>query len=220
MQARRLADPPKACEKPPMSRPTLVILSVLALAFALVTGVAWQRGLFGGPQQTALIGGPFHLTDQSGRATDQSVLKGKWSAVFFGFTRCPEACPTTLLALGETEKLLGDRSARFQTVFISVDPARDTPAAIANYLSNTAFPRATVGLTGSDAEVAQAAKAYRVFYAKDGAGPDYNVNHSTLTYLMSPRGRLVCLLPYGAPPKVMAEKIAAAMKTGPGATSC
>ena len=140
--------------------------------------------------------------------------------VFFGFTRCPEACPTTLLALGQTESLLGDRARNFQTVFISVDPARDTPQALANYLSNTAFPHAVVGLTGSDAQVATAAKAYHVYYAKDGAGADYNVNHSTITYLMSPRGRLVCLLPYGAPPQVMADKIALAMKAGPGATSC
>ena len=203
-----------------MSRPTLILLSVLALAFVLVTGVAYQRGVLGGPQQTTVIGGPFHLVDQTGRPTDQTVLKGKWSAVFFGFTRCPEACPTTLLALGETQKLLGDRAAKFQTVFISVDPGRDTPPVMANYLSNTAFPRATVGLTGTDAQVAEAAKAYHVFYAKDGAGPDYNVNHSTLTYLMSPRGKIVCLLPYGAPPKVMADKIGVAMKAGAGATSC
>ena len=203
-----------------MSRPTLIILAILALAFAAITALAVQRGILASPTQTTAIGGPFHMTDQTGRAVDEGVLKGKWSAVFFGFTRCPEACPTTLLALGQTEALLGDRARNFQTVFISVDPARDTPPVLANYLSNTAFPHAVVGLTGDDAQVASAAKAYHVYYAKDGAGPDYNVNHSTITYLMSPRGRLVCLLPYGAPPRVMADKIALAMKGGAGATTC
>ena len=203
-----------------MSRATLIILSILAVAFAAFTVVAVRQEILAPPTQGAVIGGPFHLTDQTGKSVDESVLKGKWSAVFFGFTHCPEACPTTLLALGQAETLLGDRAKRFQTVFISVDPARDTAPALANYLSNTAFPHAVVGLTGSDAQVATAAKAYHVYYAKDGTGADYNINHSTITYLMSPRGRIVCFLPYGAPPKVMADKISLAMKAGAGATSC
>ncbi len=203
-----------------MSRTTLTVLVVLAVAFLALTGLAVQRGILGPAQQTAAIGGPFRLTDQAGRATDQGVLKGKWSAVFFGFTYCPEACPTTLLALGQAEKLLGPQAKAFQTVFISVDPGRDTPKVMANYLGNSAFPKTVVGLTGTEAEVAKAAKAYHVFYQKAGTGPDYQVNHSTITYLMSPRGKLVCFIPYGAPPDVMAKKISAAMAAGPGATAC
>jgi protein SCO1/2 len=203
-----------------MSRTTLIILSVLALAFAAITGLAVRRGILGPQPQTVAIGGPFHLVDQTGRPADQRLLKGKWSAVFFGFTQCPEACPTTLLALRQTETLLGDRSKAFQTVFISVDPTRDTPKVLANFLNNAAFPRATVGLTGTDAQVAAAAGAYHVFYQKAGTGPDYTVNHSTITYLMGPRGNFVCLIPYGAPPQVMADKIGAAMKAGAGADSC
>jgi protein SCO1/2 len=201
-----------------MSRTTLVILAVLALAFAAITGLAVRKGILGPPQDSAAIGGPFHLVDQSGKAVDQALLKGKWSAVFFGFTFCPEACPTTLFALGQTEKLLNAKD--FQTVFISVDPARDTPAKLASYLSNTAFPRAAVGLTGADAQVAAAARAYHVFYQKAGDGAGYTINHSTITYLMSPRGRFVCVIPYGAPPEVMARMIRAAMQRGPGAQSC
>jgi protein SCO1/2 len=175
-----------------------------------------------GPEtQTALIGGPFHLTDQTGKPTDQSVLKGKWNAVFFGYTYCPEACPTTLLALGQTEKLLGPKAADFQTVYISVDPKRDTPKVIANYLSNTSFPRHVVGLTGDEAQVQAAAKAYKVYYQKVGEGAaDYQVNHSTITYLMSPNGGFVCVIPYGETPEQMAGQIQAAMQQGPRATSC
>jgi protein SCO1/2 len=201
-----------------MSRTMLVILAVLALAFAAITGLAVRKGILGSQQQSAAIGGPFHLVDQSGKAVDEKVLKGKWSAVFFGFTYCPEACPTTLFALGQTEKLLNAKD--FQTVFVSVDPARDTPAKISTYLSNSAFPRAALGLTGTPDQVAGAAKAYHVFYQKAGEGPGYTINHSTITYLMSPRGQFVCVIPYGAPPEVMAKMIKSAMARGPRAQSC
>lgn len=201
-----------------MSRTMLVILAVLALAFAAITGLAVRNGILGSQQQSAAIGGPFHLVDQSGKAVDEKVLKGKWSAVFFGFTYCPEACPTTLFALGQTEKELNAKD--FQTVFISVDPARDTPKQMATYLSNTAFPRAAVGLTGTAEQVADAAKAYHVFYQKAGDGPGYTINHSTITYLMSPRGQFVCVIPYGAPPEVMTKMIKSAMARGPRAQSC
>jgi protein SCO1/2 len=201
-----------------MSRTMLVILAVLALAFAAITGLAVRKGILGSQQQSAAIGGPFHLVDQSGKAVDEKVLKGKWSAVFFGFTYCPEACPTTLFALGQTEKLLNAKD--FQTVFVSVDPARDTPAKISTYLSNSAFPRAALGLTGTPDQVAGAAKAYHVFYQKAGEGPGYTINHSTITYLMSPRGQFVCVIPYGAPPEVMTKMIKSAMARGPRAQSC
>lgn len=203
-----------------MSRTIWAVLAILALAFAALTGLAVKRGLLGPKEQTVAIGGPFHLTDQQGRPETEGALKGKWSAVFFGYTYCPEACPTTLLALGQTEKQLGAKATDFQTVFISVDPERDTPKVMANYLSNTSFPRRTLGLTGTADQVAQAARAYHVFYEKAGSGQAYEVNHSTITYLMSPKGRFVCALPYGATPDVLTGKIQAAMKQGSGAESC
>lgn len=203
-----------------MSRTIWIILAILTLAFAGLTGLAVKRGFLGSQQQTVAIGGPFHLVDQAGRPTDDAALKGKWSAVFFGYTFCPEACPTTLLALGQAEKELGPKASDFQTVFVSVDPDRDTPKVMANYLSNTAFPRRTLGLTGTSEQVAAAARAYHIFYEKAGQGHDYQVNHSTITYLMSPRGRFVCALPYGTPPDVLATKIRSAMQQGAGAQSC
>jgi len=105
-------------------------------------------------------------------------------------------------------------------VFVSVDPGRDTPKVMANYLSNTSFPRHVVGLTGTPDQVAQAARAYKVFYQKAGDGPDYQVNHSTITYLMSPKGRFVCVIPYGETPQAMQGQIEKAMRQGAGAESC
>ena len=179
-----------------------------------------KGGILGAQKPAAAIGGPFQLVDQTGRKVDADILKRKWSAVFFGFTYCPEACPTTLLALGQAEKLLGPKADDFQTVFISVDPGRDTPKVMANYLSNTAFPRHAIGLTGTPQQVAGAAGAYHVFYQKAGDGPDYQVNHSTITYLMSPTGDFVCVIPYGDSPQAMTAKIEAAMSHGPHAQSC
>jgi len=203
-----------------MSRTIWAVLAILALAFAILTGLAMRRGMFAPQGQTVAIGGPFQLTDQQGRPQTDAALKGKWSAVFFGYTYCPEACPTTLLALGQTERALGPKAADFQTVFVSVDPERDTPKVMANYLSNTSFPRHALGLTGTPDQVAQIARAYHVFYQKAGSGQAYEVNHSTITYLMNPKGRFACALPYGAAPDVLTAKIKAAMAQGSGAERC
>lgn len=203
-----------------MSRRTLAIFAVLGLAFAILTGLAVRSGVLSPRPQTAAVGGPFQLVDQTGRTVDERLLKGKWSAVFFGFTYCPDYCPTTLFALGQAEKALGADAEDFQTVFISVDPGRDTPQQVALYLSNGSFPQKAWGLTGSPEQVDAAAKAYRVFHQKAGEGADYTVNHSTITYLMNPAGELACVLPHGTPPDVIAQKVRAAMKQGPRARSC
>ena len=203
-----------------MSRRVLALIAVLALALAILTGLAVHRGVIGPQTQTAAVGGPFQLVDQTGRTVSEDVLKGKWSAVFFGFTHCPDICPTTMFELGHVEKLLGPRAKDFQTVFISVDPARDTVEQLRAYLANEAFPKRVIGLTGSAAQVDAAAKAYRSPYMRQGEGPDYQVQHTSYTLLMSPRGQLVCVLPYGEPPERTAQKIAAAMKAGPNAQTC
>ncbi|WP_395673732.1 SCO family protein [Phenylobacterium sp.] len=204
-----------------MRRRTLAIVALLALAFAILTALALRSGVLKPvASQTAAVGGPFQLVDQSGRTVDQRLLKGKWSAVFFGFTHCPDVCPTTLFALGEAEKTLGGDAKDFQTVFISVDPERDTAKLIGDYLANPAFPKKVWGLTGTPEQVAAAAKAYYVYYRKAGDGPEYNVDHSTITYLMNPRGELACVIQHGATPGEIAGKVRTAMKTGSGATSC
>lgn len=164
------------------------------------------------PPPAGAVGGPFHLTDQNGRAVDEKLLNGKWSVVFFGFTYCPDACPTTLALLGRTLDQLGPNAAKVQVVFVSVDPERDTPAALKAYLSSATFPRGTIGLTGTPAQVAAVAKAYKVYYAKSGSGADYTIDHSTLIYLMDPKGRFSRIIPYGLTPEEVKKQIADAMR--------
>lgn len=203
-----------------MSRRIIVLIAVLAVALAILTGLAVQRGVLSAGSQTAAVGGPFQLVDTSGRTVDQDVLKGKWSVVFFGFTHCPDICPTTLFALGQAEPLLGSAADKVQTIFISVDPERDTVAQMKAYAANPAFPKRLVALTGTPAQVEVAAKAYRVYHSKSGEGPDYTVNHASYSYLMNPRGRFACVLPYGLTPEQTVAKIQAAIRQGPGAESC
>ena len=203
-----------------MSKRILALIAVLALALAILTGLAVRKGVLDPSQPSVAIGGPFQLVDTSGRTVDQDVLKGKWSVVFFGFTHCPDICPTTLFALGQVEPQLGAKAEDFQTVFISVDPGRDTPSQMKAYVANEAFPKRLLGLTGSAAQVDVAAKAYRVYYQKVVQGSDYTVNHAAYSYLMNPKGKFACVLPYDLKPEQTVAKIQAAMKQGANAESC
>ncbi len=204
-----------------MSRRILALIAVLAVALAVLTGLAVRRGILG-QKETATVGGPFQLVDQTGRTVDQSLLKGKWSAVFFGYTHCPDVCPTTLFELAEVEPMLGAKAADFQTVFVSVDPARDTVAQVKAYVSNPSFPKRIVGLTGTPAQVDAAARAYHAYYRlpETRPGADYDVSHAAYAYLMTPKGRFACVLPYELTPAETAAKIRTAMAAGPNATSC
>jgi protein SCO1/2 len=194
------------------SRPGVSRTVVLALAISLM-GAAPM--LLGGCAKTPAaaaasgIGGPFHLVDQNGAPVDQHILDGKWSAVFFGYTYCPDSCPATLQALGAAARQLGSGTP-FQTVFITVDPARDTPAEMKTYLQNQGFPAHAIGLTGLPDQIAAAAKAYGVYYAKSGTGADYTVDHSAAVYLMDPHGRFDRPLAHDMAPNLIAQQIKAA----------
>ncbi len=163
------------------------------------------------PTGAAAIGGPFHLVDQTGRPVDESILKGRWSAVYFGYTYCPDVCPTTLQMLAQAQTGLGDKAKDFRVVFITVDPARDTPAQLKDYLSNAGFPAGAVGLTGSAQQVAQAAAVYRVYIQKQGAGSSYTVNHSSVVYLMNPQGQFAAPISAGLTPDQARDEILRAM---------
>ena len=126
-----------------------IILSALAALAVILAGALVMRSGAFAPAERPAVGGPFQLTDQSGRPVDEKILKGKWSLVFFGFTYCPEACPTTLTTLGQTLDQMGPAARRVQVVFVSVDPDRDTPAALKTYLASQSFPKGTIGLTGT-----------------------------------------------------------------------
>jgi protein SCO1/2 len=153
------------------------------------------------------IGGPFQLTDQNGRTVTDRSLKGKWLLVYFGYTHCPDACPTALNNISLALDKLGAKRTEFRPVFITIDPARDTPAALKDYV--TAFGAPILALTGSDAEISQTAKEYRVYYAKhEESGGDYSVDHSSVVYVMDPQGRFAASLNSETPPEEMAQRLA------------
>lgn len=168
---------------------------VIATAFAasLVVGlliVFWAMGGVSKVAQPAAIGGPFQLTDQHGNAVTDKSLKGKPTLIFFGYTHCPDVCPTSLFEISEVLRALGKDSDKVNAVFISVDPERDTPAAMKDYLSS--FDPHLEGLSGDPAETAKVITSYRVYAkkvpTKDG---DYTMDHTALIYLMDRDGRFV-----------------------------
>jgi protein SCO1/2 len=173
--------------------------------------VVWRSAGGGSEPAPSAVGGPFHLVDQTGAPVGQGLLRGKWSAVFFGYTYCPDVCPTTLAALGQAVADLGADSRRFQVVFITVDPERDTPAALKAYLASPTFPPGARGLTGSPQQIAAVAKAYHVYYQKVPQGTSYSMDHSAVVYLMDPQGRFVSPLDVGVAPPQIARQVRAAM---------
>jgi protein SCO1 len=170
---------------------TLVI--VTAFTASLLIGLLvmlWAMGGVRGVTAPAAIGGPFQLTDQSGATVTEKNLQGKPSLVFFGFTHCPDVCPTALFEMSEILRAMGKDADRVNAYFISVDPERDNKAAMKDYLSS--FDPHLQGLTGDPAAVAKVLTAYRVYAKKvplkDG---DYTMDHTALTYLMDRDGKFV-----------------------------
>ena len=170
-------------------------IRILAIGAAFLAGLIACAGiafLVAGPavRQAAAIGGPFRLTDQDGRPMTDQDLKGRPFLVFFGYTHCPDICPTTLFEISETLRALGPDADRARALFITVDPERDTPAVMKDYLSN--FDPHVEGLTGDPGQIAAVAKAYRAYYKKvpldDG---DYTMDHMAIVYLMDKDGRFV-----------------------------
>ena len=141
-------------------------------------------------QQIAAVGGPFKLIDQNGKAVSDQDLKGRPFLVFFGFIHCPDVCPTTLFDVSEMLRALGPDADRTRALFITVDPERDTPAVMKDYLSS--FDPHLAGLTGDPAAIATVAKAYRVYYKKVPLdGGEYTMDHTAIVYLMDKEGRFV-----------------------------
>ena len=168
---------------------------VIATAFAasLVIGLLimfWAMGGVSKVAQPAAVGGSFQLTDQNGKAVTDKSLKGKPTLIFFGYTHCPDVCPTSLFEISEVLRALGKDADKINAVFISVDPERDTPATMKEYLSS--FDPHLEGLSGDPAETAKVITSYRVYAkkvpTKDG---DYTMDHTALIYLMDRDGRFV-----------------------------
>ena len=159
------------------------------------------------PPLAALFGGPFELVDQDGARRTDADYRGRFMLIYYGYTFCPDICPTNLAVMSEALDALGPDATRIQPILISVDPARDTPEALKDYVA--AFHPSLVGLGGSERQVRSAAKAYRVHRRKvipPDTDPDaYLVDHSSLTYLMGPDGGFVTMFPHDTPADRMAE---------------
>jgi len=162
---------------------------VLVAVTGVLIGVAFRdqaKGVAGGPL-AGVIGGKFSLIDQNDKPFTDADLKGKWRLVFFGYTHCPDVCPTALNDLSLALDQLGDKKSQVGIVFISVDPERDTPDILKSYVESFGGP--IVALTGTPDEVKQAAQDYKVYYAKHPrADGGYDMDHSALIYVMNPQG--------------------------------
>ncbi|MGQ0676590.1 MAG: SCO family protein [Rhodospirillales bacterium] len=195
-------------------RPAMMVLAgvSIALALGLLARALWLAPEAGGGREasvtgTALVGGPFSLIDQDGRRVSDADFRGKLMLIYFGYTFCPDVCPTELLDMSQAIDALGKDGDEVQPIFITVDPLRDTPAALKQFLVN--FHPRMLGLTGTPEEVQAAAKSYRVYYAKaSGAERDYLVDHTSIVYLMDREGRY--LTHFGA--NVRGDRMAAAIR--------
>lgn len=203
-----------------MRRGTVVIAAVVAV---LLAGILYYvltsfdrrgpSGAEGGAGRT-LIGGPFTLVDQAGAQRSDADFSGRLMLIYFGYTHCPDACPTALQSMSDAIDALEERGKMIEPIFITVDPARDTPGHLKQYLESF-HPRLTA-LTGSEAAIAEAAKAYRIFYTKAkeqqagataAANDNYLVDHSSFIYLMGRDGRYLTHFPGNASSEQLAAGI-------------
>jgi protein SCO1 len=178
------------------SRFLLRAAMLLALLLGACSGGAGESP----PLEGAKLGGPFSLTDQDGRQVTDRQFDGRYRLVYFGFTFCPDVCPVDLQNIGQAMRQL-ERSdpalaARVQPIFISVDPERDTPAVLKQYVS--AFHPRLIGLTGTPEQIADVAKQHGIFYSKEErtGSSDYMVNHARLALLFGPKGEPIAIVPH------------------------
>jgi len=182
---------------------TLASLGIFA-GLALLTLAACQpKPADRPPLEGAAIGGPFKLTDQDGKPFSSDALAGKYRIVYFGYTFCPDACPTDMAVLGKAMRTLDQKdaakSAKIQPIFITVDPARDTPAALKQFVG--AFYPRLIGLTGNESQIAAVAKEYAISYRKQPAAEGasgYLMDHPRIAILFGPDGKPIALLPVDA----------------------
>ena len=191
-----------------MNRLVLAIGGIVVAAAVVATTVAVRPwfGQPGEPTATADIGGPFALVAPDGRTVTDADFRGKWMLVYFGFTQCPDACPTALTSIAAALDMLKTRRDAVAPIFITVDPARDTPAVMGRYVA--LFDKQITGLTGTQAQIDRVTREYRVYAArhptKDGG---YTMDHSSIIYLMNPQGRFDSVLDGAANPEDIAAKI-------------
>jgi cytochrome oxidase Cu insertion factor (SCO1/SenC/PrrC family) len=201
-----------------MWRNNPALIPYLLLAAALAGGLLWHeselvpglgRSVVTGQAQ---IGGPFRLTDQAGAVKSDKDFRGRYQLIYFGYSFCPDVCPTTLAVMGQALDKLGSEGKRVTPIFITIDPERDTPKVLGDYMK--AFGPQFVGLTGNAAAIAQVEQEYRVYAKKkpiDPAHPErgYGMDHSSVIYLMGPDGRLVSFYDEAISPDDLAKDLRA-----------
>jgi cytochrome oxidase Cu insertion factor (SCO1/SenC/PrrC family) len=204
--------------RPSLSCKSLSWIS-LALACVLFSGGAVVANEAADPSPTELIegllsgrapvGGPFELTDQTGHRRTDADFRGKLVVLYFGYTFCPDVCPTELQSISLALDKLGPAADSVQPLFITVDPERDTPARLAEFVSS--FHPRLIGLTGSLAEIRKTAIAYRTFFVKNSAATsgDYSVDHTGFIYLIGKDGQYLGFLPPGSSPDAIADAVRA-----------
>ena len=199
---------------PTRPRRSLLPLAVACLAALLLAGAAtlWVATNRAPPPAAAAagggVGGPFTLTNGDGKPVTDRDFRGKFMLVYFGYTFCPDVCPTTLSDVTGALEKMGAAADRVQPVFISVDPARDTPEVVRQYVS--AFTPRLQGLTGTPDQIAAVAKAYHVYYATHDARPgatDYTVDHSSILYVMGPDGQFIGVIRADSGPEAIARDL-------------
>lgn len=162
------------------------------------------------------IGGGFTLIDQHDKTVQDTDFRDKIMLVFFGFTHCPDVCPVTMTVLTRTMELLGDKANQVAPIFITVDPERDTPKAMADFLTH--FDQRIIGLTGTVEQIKQVSDAYKVYYAKNNAGDggaepaEYNVDHSSYIYMMGKDGQFIKVFPHNVAEQEFARAIEAVLR--------
>ena len=180
-------------DQPTRSQAVRPLIILAAFGASLVVGLVlmlWAMGGLRNVTAPAAIGGPFQLTDQAGQTVTDANLKGRPTVIFFGFTHCPDICPTALFEMSEVLRVMGKDADQVNAWFVSVDPERDTPAAMKDYLSS--FDPRLKGLTGSPEAVAKVISGYRVYAKKVPLkGGDYTMDHTALIYLMDRDGKFV-----------------------------
>ena len=197
-----------------MLRNRQALIPYLLLVAALIGGVLWHEsnqvpGL-GRVVTTgqADVGVPFELTDQHGKRIGNQDFRGRYMLIYFGYSFCPDVCPTTLAVMAQALEKLGSRASRVAPVFITIDPERDTPKVLDEYMKS--FGPTFVGLTGSVAEIKDVEKKFRVYAAKKPLeGGNYGMDHSSVIYLMGPDGKMISFYDEAASPDDLAKDLRA-----------
>ncbi|MBT3808838.1 MAG: SCO family protein [Rhodospirillaceae bacterium] len=166
-----------------------------------------ENAAVGGMVVNVSIGGPFELTDHTGARMSDEALRGNYALIYFGYTFCPDVCPTELGEIAVALDELGELGKQVTPVMITIDPARDTPDVLAEYVP--LFHDRLVGLTGTEAEIKEVAENYRVFYRRfeDPSFTFYLMDHTSFVYLIDPQGAVASMFRYGTPPEDMADAI-------------